>query len=123
MGTTRIPFLDKPGNTVSDFGVNQLILLFASNSFTGHTYYFDNFDIYTLSNTVGIQSIDIPKALKIFPNPIVDQLSLNWDGNETLLSAQLYDTTGKQIRNVFPRAKDFIPGHSLIYLKAVISSN
>ncbi|MBP9746615.1 MAG: family 16 glycosylhydrolase [Saprospiraceae bacterium] len=98
-------FLDKPGNTVSDFGVNQLILLFASNSFTGHTYYFDNFDIYTLSNTVGIQSIDIPKALKIFPNPIVDQLSLNWDSNETLLSAQLYDTTGKQIRNVFPRAK------------------
>nr|HMP32142.1 family 16 glycosylhydrolase [Saprospiraceae bacterium] len=37
--------LDRPDTGVSNTSVNNLVILFAPNSFTGHTYKFDNFDI------------------------------------------------------------------------------
>lgn len=48
----RIPFtlLDKPDASASSTGIVRAILLFASNTLTGDTYYYDNFDSY---NTVG----------------------------------------------------------------------
>ncbi len=44
----RIPFslLDKPDAAASNTGVTKMILLFASNTLTGDTYYFDNLDSY-----------------------------------------------------------------------------
>jgi beta-glucanase (GH16 family) len=44
----RIPFalLDKPDGGASNAGVTKMILLFASNTYTGDTYYFDNLDSY-----------------------------------------------------------------------------
>ena len=38
--------LDRPDPAASDTDVNTLILLFASNTFTGDAYYFDNLDSY-----------------------------------------------------------------------------
>ena len=47
----RIPFalLDKPDAAASNTGVTRMILLFASNTYTGDTYYFDNLDSYQAS--------------------------------------------------------------------------
>jgi hypothetical protein len=44
----RIPFalLDKPDGGASNAGVTKMILLFASNTYTGDAYYFDNLDSY-----------------------------------------------------------------------------
>lgn len=44
----RIAFeiLDIPDATTSNTGVDKIILLFASNSFTGDTYYYDNLNSY-----------------------------------------------------------------------------
>ena len=44
----RIPFalLDKPDGSASNTGITKMILLFASNTYTGDTYYFDNLDSY-----------------------------------------------------------------------------
>lgn len=49
----RIAFelLDEPDASAADNGVTKMILLFASNTFTGDTYYFDNLDSYSAQNT------------------------------------------------------------------------
>ncbi len=39
-------YLDAPDGSTSPTSVDQIIILFASNSFTGDTYYWDNFDSY-----------------------------------------------------------------------------
>lgn len=43
-------FFDRPDVGASDSGVSNLVLLFASNTFTGDTYYFDNLDSYDLDD-------------------------------------------------------------------------
>lgn len=45
--------LDKPDGTASSTDVANMILLFASNSFTSDTYYFDNLDSYNVDNGGG----------------------------------------------------------------------
>jgi beta-glucanase (GH16 family) len=49
----RLPFalLDKPDAGASATGIVRLILLFASNTFTGDTYFYDNLDSYTSAPT------------------------------------------------------------------------
>ena len=51
----RIPFtlLDKPDPAASNTGVTRMVLLFASNTFSGDTYYFDNLDSYQSGTTPG----------------------------------------------------------------------
>jgi beta-glucanase (GH16 family) len=43
--------LDKPDGTASSTGIIKMILLFASNTFTGDTYHYDNLDSYTSGST------------------------------------------------------------------------
>jgi beta-glucanase (GH16 family) len=43
--------LDKPDGTASSTGITKMILLFASNSFTGDTYHYDNLDSYSTGST------------------------------------------------------------------------
>ena len=45
--------LDRPDATVAGTDVSTAILLFASNTFTGDTYYYDNFDSYTSGTPPG----------------------------------------------------------------------
>ncbi|SDB65476.1 Por secretion system C-terminal sorting domain-containing protein [Flavobacteriaceae bacterium MAR_2010_188] len=44
----QFTLLDRPDITASDTGITTMILLFASNSYTSDTYYFDNLDSYTV---------------------------------------------------------------------------
>lgn len=46
-------YLDSPDGSTSDAAVDQIIVLFNSNSFTGDTYYWDNFDSYTADDGSG----------------------------------------------------------------------
>ena len=45
--------LDRPDPGASDAGISKMILLFASNSFTGDSYYFDNLDSYLADDGSG----------------------------------------------------------------------
>ena len=45
--------LDEPDGGASDTAVDTMILLFASNSFTGDTYYYDNLDSYDSDAATG----------------------------------------------------------------------
>lgn len=48
--------LDEPDPSAADSGVQSMILLFNSNSFTGDTYYYDNLDSYNADTGVSNQS-------------------------------------------------------------------
>ena len=89
-------FLDKPSTAVSDFSVNQLVLLFAPNSFTGATYYLDNFEIYS-KLAVPTNSQTYSKSISIFPNPSQLGLNIQVQGNEKINHFILYDLQGKPI--------------------------
>ncbi len=45
--------LDRPDGGASNTGITNMILLFASNTFTGDTYYYDNFDSYKADDGSG----------------------------------------------------------------------
>lgn len=46
-------YLDAPDGSTPDTDVDQIIILFNSNSFTGDTYYWDNFDSYMVDDGSG----------------------------------------------------------------------
>ena len=49
----ELEFLDKPdGTNTSDTSIDNIVILFASNTTTGDVYYFDNLDSYIIDNSV-----------------------------------------------------------------------
>lgn len=87
-------FTDRPDANMSNLGIDQLVLLFAPNSFTGHTYYFDNFEIYS-KVTTPTQDLSKKPRFKIFPNPVSDVLNIEIDSYPT--SIKIIDLTGKTL--------------------------
>ncbi|EMR03830.1 family 16 glycosylhydrolase [Cesiribacter andamanensis] len=57
--------LDQPDASASNSGVTKLIMLFASNTFTGDTYYWDNFDSYDAQNDGGGGGGNLAPAVSI----------------------------------------------------------
>ncbi|MHA6249142.1 family 16 glycosylhydrolase [Pontibacter sp. CAU 1760] len=57
----RIPFtlLDRPDGAASNTGVTKMILLFASNTYTGDTYYYDNLDSYQAGTANAVPTVSI----------------------------------------------------------------
>ena len=78
-------FLDKPDGTVFNSHVDRFVLLFAPNTFSDHTFIWDNLDSYVegTSSTVEIRVAD--NEIKIYPNPVGDRLQvhnvgeIHWD--------------------------------------------
>ena len=46
-------FVDRPDGTASHTAISDMVILFATNSFTGHTYYWDNLDSYKADDGSG----------------------------------------------------------------------
>ncbi|MDZ4707990.1 MAG: family 16 glycosylhydrolase [Saprospiraceae bacterium] len=90
-------FLDRPSNTVPDEAVDQLIFLFASNSFTGFTFYFDNLEIYAV-NTVPVFENNQFTGLNIFPNPAYDQLNIISPPGNPFNQLEIMDFTGRTVK-------------------------
>ena len=55
----------------------------------------------TVTVVLGNQSFDI-KSLKYYPNPVVDILTISY--NSEITSVQVYDISGRQIRNMKPNS-------------------
>ncbi len=87
-------FTDQPDGGTNN--VNQMVLLFAPNSNTGDTYYFDNFTIYAQSLT---PTVDIEKEHKVIlsPNPVSDILNLSVSDATYMESVEVLDVTGRKI--------------------------
>ncbi|MFA0961126.1 family 16 glycosylhydrolase [Roseivirga sp. BDSF3-8] len=74
----RIAFdlLDQPDGTTDPAAVDRIIVLFASNSFTGDTYYWDNFDSYIADTGSGTDNVS-PVASFTFN---ATDLAVDFDG-------------------------------------------
>ncbi len=87
-------FTDKPDGSVSNSSINQLILLFAPNTNTGSTYYFDNFEIYA-KNVLSTADIEKEYDIQLSPNPAKDALTLIVNKDKIIGSIEILDATGK----------------------------
>jgi beta-glucanase (GH16 family) len=86
-------FLDRPDPAMNNNSVNNIVILFAPNSFTGHAYKLDNFDIYDrsiLSSNISLTNHE----MFIYPNPLNTEI-LNIQSDISLESYQIIDMMGK----------------------------
>ncbi len=88
--------LDQPDASTPNNAINRIVFLFASNSFTTHTYHWDNFDGYAASTT-SINSAFIGKQLRVYPNPTADLLYVVNEFNKPIMTLVLYDLNGKEV--------------------------
>lgn len=99
--TLRIPFLDKPDQNQSPLTVDQLVILFAPNSFSSHTWYFDDFQVLSQDQIVPVKEFSgLKYAISLRPNPANDTIQFTADNATEIMEMQILDTTGKQIRLV-----------------------
>lgn len=101
-------FLDRPDANTSHQTINQLALLFAPNTNTGHTYYFDNFSIYSQVTTAVHAQLN--RSFKIFPNPAHEQITI-LDPQEQIRQVHIFSVHGKLINHfkLSPSAQPVLP--------------
>lgn len=47
-----------------------------------------------INSTTDINSVEVQNAIKVYPNPTIDNLIVNFNGNTQLLSYQLFNANG-----------------------------
>jgi beta-glucanase (GH16 family) len=125
--------LDRPDASASNSGVTKLILLFASNTYTGHTYHWDNFDSYNAQSEGGgggnlapTVSISSPASGSTFTNlnPIAITASAS-DADGSISKVDFY--VGSQLLGTdtsAPYEASFTPpGNGTYNLTAVATDN
>lgn len=99
----RIAFelLDRPDASASDTGVEKMILLFASNSFTGDTYYYDNLDSYNAQTETGnsapVVSITSPASGASFASGTSVSVSANASDSDGTISQVEFFANGTSV--------------------------
>jgi hypothetical protein len=88
--------LDQPDANTSSSAVNRLVFLFASNSFTNNTFYWDNFDGYAAATTPTTTAF-ADKQLHVFPNPASDIITITNEFPKAITSIIVYDINGKEV--------------------------
>ena len=72
-------------------GVDRIIFLFASNSFTGHTYYFDNFDSYNVGTIGGDTEAPTAPTNLTSTGKTSTSVSLSWTASTDNVGVTGYD--------------------------------
>ncbi len=89
-------FLDEPDAGVKGIDVDQIVLLFAPNSNTDDTFYFDNFDVYEEVAIVSTRQAPLPADhFNLFPNPAEQTLQLQYTGESHLTHLEVIDSSGR----------------------------
>ena len=100
-------FLDQPDPSVGPGGIDQLILLFASNTRTGDTYHFDNFEIYAQEESTSLRPAPLMEGhFQVQPNPVAGQLQVRYEGPAELQRLHLTDPAGRLLWQWRPTLKD-----------------
>jgi beta-glucanase (GH16 family) len=71
--------------------VDRIILLFNSNSFTGHTYYFDNFDTYSVGSGVADTQAPTAPANLVSTGKTDVSVTLGWTASTDNVAVTAYD--------------------------------
>lgn len=69
------------------------------------------FDKVTISGTIvaGIEDIEVPgDRLTVYPNPALNEVSINYAGDAPVQSVIIMDVTGKKVREIIPGSKNII---------------
>ncbi|HEX7071961.1 MAG TPA: T9SS type A sorting domain-containing protein, partial [Rhodothermales bacterium] len=64
----ELPLLDRPDPNTPDDEIDQIVILFAPNTFTNHVYTIDNLDSYAPSSTETGTVHQAPGAFRLHPN-------------------------------------------------------
>ena len=99
-------YLDRPDGRVAHSRVDNIVLLFAPNSFTGSTYHFDNFEIdcvnrniceaFAVSETLNREATAANVGISVLPNPTHHQVTIQLHDFEDG-ELQVLDGTGKVV--------------------------
>jgi beta-glucanase (GH16 family) len=89
----ELSLLDRPDVNTSSTSIDQLIILFGSNTNLGSTFYFDNLDTYAPEEIVGTSNLR-QNPLKIYPNPAGDYLTLESVRGDVGQNVKIYDING-----------------------------
>ena len=67
---------------------------------------FDQFEVLPIlkREPVGISSFDKQRALKIYPNPVQDHVSIEFEVEERQVAMQLFSSSGRKLDNLFTRS-------------------
>jgi len=95
--------LDQPDPSTADGSIDQIVLLFASDSRTDGTYYYDNFEVFGQeeSTAIGMAPAMLGRVT-ISPNPVSGPLQFYYEGEQVLERLQLSDSGGRMLRQWFP---------------------
>ena len=122
--------IDQPDPSVPDGSIDQFIFLFAPNTFTDATYYFDNFDTYSPSSTVSTKELlrREHSLVNVTPNPMSRTTTLHNISEELVNYLQIIDLNGRVIQeeslSLFPNQRKEINIKSLtngVYILKALS--
>ena len=129
----RITFdlLDRPDPAAPNAGVTKMILLFASNTFTGNTYYFDNFDSYKVDTGGGTNqpptvAISSPANGATFSNLNPITVSANAADTDGTIAQVQFFANGQSLGtdNSAPYAANYTPsGNGTVVFTATATDN
>lgn len=88
--------LDQPDASTSNSGVNRIVFLFASNSFSNNTFHWDNFDGYAAATTPTTTAF-VGKQFRVFPNPASDVITIVNEFSKSITNIIIYDINGKEV--------------------------
>lgn len=92
----ELPFLDQPDPSIAGTSIDRVTLLLNPNTYTSHTYYFDNLDGYAAGVTAVQELLPRPETIfKLFPNPANEVLTLENKGEKTIQSVMVYSIDGQ----------------------------
>lgn len=96
----ELAYLDRPDVGTASTSIDQYVLLFKPNTFTSHTYHFDNLDAYAPAIT-GVKEvlIDAQKVFQLSPNPAMENLWLENVGEQAILQSVLLSLDGKIVQS------------------------
>ena len=102
-------FVDRPDPFTGNSTIDQIVLLFASNSTTGNTYYFDNLAIYAPEQSVANKYSTGLGSIKIYPNPADSQFMVDIEDPARVQSISCYNIGGEQVDTVEVKGRNNIP--------------
>ena len=92
----ELAYLDRPDAGTASSAIDQYVLLFKPNTFSSHTYHFDNLDTYAPQLTsVREALVAADQVFRLSPNPGRNELRLENIGTQNLVQATLLSLDGK----------------------------
>ena len=120
--------LDRPDGSVSNFGVDQFVFLFAPNSTDDNIYHFDNFDLYSFEQAVSADftNVEQSRLVSISPNPGSGQLLLSNELEKSIHQLRYIDGKGATVfiesvqiengQNYPLKTNNLIPGNYILVI-------